>query len=101
MITDRPKQETPADMVDRLLTHVRGQFCGDMDDKKWFSLQDWFRAYVIMWPARQMNKKGFTLPARRYEDILREIFMGIKKHGRTAVVRDWPGYLLKCVQDHW
>jgi hypothetical protein len=88
-------------MVARLLAHIRGQFCGDMDDKKWFSMQDWFRVHVVMWPARQMKKKDFTLPARRYEEILREIFMGIKKHGNTAVVRDWPGYLLKCVQDHW
>ena len=93
------RQDTPADMIDRLLATIRGQFCGDMDDKKWFSTQDWFKRYVVLWPARFMNKRGFTIPAARYESIMREIFTGIKQH--AGAVRDWHGYLLKCVQDHW
>jgi hypothetical protein len=48
-----------------------------------------------------MVGKGFTLPAERYQAIMVEILQEIKEHGSTAQVRYWPGYLMKCVQDHW
>jgi hypothetical protein len=97
----QPDQDAPVDMQSRLLGTIRGQFCTGMDDKKWYSLRDWFRAYVILWPAKFMRKKGFSIPAKRYEQIMRSIFDDIKRHGSTDAVKHWNGYLLKCVQDHF
>ncbi len=101
MKSDRPKQEVAPELQERLLNYIRHQFCGDVDDKKWFSLRRWFLVYVILWPARFMVRKGFTIPAARYEAIMLEVFGDIKRHGQTASVRHWNGYLLKCVQDHF
>lgn len=56
---------------------------------------------VILWPARFMMGKGFTLPAARYESIMRSIFQTIIQHGDTGVVKFWPGYLMMCIQQHW
>jgi hypothetical protein len=72
-------------MQARLLGCIRGQFCGDLDDKKWFSLRTWFRAYVILWPAKFMKGKGFILPPKRYEEIMRSIFDDVKRHSAQDV----------------
>lgn len=99
---ERPKQEVPADLVNRLMGVVRAQFCGDLDGAEWGKHSHFVRRNVIMWPAHFMcNAKGFTLPAARYEAIMRSIFAEIKRHGQTGEIRYWPGYLMKCVQDHW
>ena len=56
---------------------------------------------VVLWPARFMWGKGFTLPAPRYEAIFRDIFHTIKARGQTEAVKFWPGYLMHCTQQHW
>ena len=100
--SDRPKQDTPEDLVARLLSTVRGQFCGDMTPKEWAQHSHFIRRNVILWPAWFMcNKHGFTLPAARYEAIMRDIFQTIIQRGNTRVVGFWPGYLMHCVQEHW
>lgn len=98
---NRPRQVTPESIVAGLLALVRGQFCGGMEDKEWFQHSHFVRRNVILWPARFMVGKGFTLPPDRYESILQSVFMEVKHHGQTGDVRFWPGYLMKCVQDHW
>lgn len=85
----------------RLLNLVRGQFCADLGDKEWFQQVRFIQAKVLLWPAAFMRSKGFTLPVARYEAILRQVFLEIKQHGQTGAIRYWPGYLMKCVQDHW
>ncbi len=101
MRVDRPKQETPEAMVARLMGLIRGQFCGDLADKDWFKHSHFVKRNVVLWPARFVKGKEFTLPVARYEAIMRGIFDGIKEHGQTGQIRYWPGYLMKCVQDHW
>ncbi len=54
--------------------------------------QHFIKRNVILWPARFMIGKGFTLPASRYEAIMRSIFQTIIQHGDTGVVKFWPGY---------
>jgi hypothetical protein len=93
--------DTPEDLVALLLTTVRGQFCGDMTPGEWSMHSHFIRRNVILWPAGFMMGKGFTIPAARYEAIMRSIFQTIIHHGDTGVVKFWPGYLMKCVQDHW
>lgn len=98
---DRPSQDTPEDLVHRLLSAVRGQFCGDMTQKEWAQFSHFIRRNVILWPARFIFGKGFTLPAARYESIMRDIFRTIIEHGHPGAVIFWPGYLMKCTQEHW
>jgi hypothetical protein len=97
----RPKQETPEELVNRLLGTVRGQFCGDLADKEWFQMSGFVRRNVILWSAAFVTGKGFTMPPQRFESVLQGVFTEIKQHGQTGQIRYWPGYLMKCVQDHW
>ena len=99
--SERPRQDVPGEVIGRLLGLVRGQFCGELTDKEWFQHRRFVQAKVLLWPAGFMVGKGFTLPVARYETIMRGIFAEIKQHGQTGAVRYWPGYLMKCVQDHW
>jgi len=101
MKPERPKQEAPEDLVNRLLGVVRGQFCGDLGDKEWFQHSRFIRHKVILWSAAFVTGKGFTLPPGRFESVLQGVFTEIKQHGQTGHIRYWPGYLMKCVQDHW
>ena len=95
-------QPTPDEIVGMLMALVRGQFCGDLSSKEWGQHSHFIKRNVILWPAHFIcNAKGFTMPAERYEAIMREVFDDIKAHGTQDSVRFWPGYLMKCVQDHW
>jgi len=83
------------------MAKIRGQFCGNMPPKDWAQMYGWIRLNVVLWPARFITKKNFTMPGEKYEKIMLEIFDGIKRHGTTGVVKRWPGYLMKCVQSHF
>jgi hypothetical protein len=99
---NRPKQTVPADLVNQLMILVRTQFCGNMDAKEWGKHSHFVRRNVIMWPARFIcDKKGFTIPGERYDQIMRLIFLEIRRNMTNAPIRYWPGYLMRCVQEHW
>lgn len=98
----RPKQMMPKDLVNGLLSVIRSQFVPDLTDKEWYKEHNQFiKVRVVMWPARQMNKKGFTVTPERYQQIILAILKDVKRHGQTGQVRYWPGYLMHCVQQHW
>jgi hypothetical protein len=71
-----------------------------MSPKEWGQASHFLKRNVVLWPARFMVAKGFTVPAPRYESILRSIFSDVAVHGKTGAIKYWPGYLMKCVQDH-
>ncbi|HEY4417584.1 MAG TPA: hypothetical protein VGO57_17975 [Verrucomicrobiae bacterium] len=97
-----PKQELSGEIVAQMMRKIRGQFCGDVPPKQWAQDFNWIRKNVVLWPAHFIcNRKHFTLPPGRYVEIMQGIFDDIKSKGNTAAVRYWPGYLMKCVQDHW
>lgn len=96
-----PKQEAPDELVGKLMSLIRGQFCGDMTPKEWAQMYHFIRRNVVLWPARFITGKRFTITGARYEQIMREIFEDIKRKGTQEVVRRWPGYLMKCVQSHF
>ena len=99
---DRPRQQVPGDLVNRLMLLVRTQFCGDMSGAEWGKHSHFVRRNVIMWPARFIcDKHNFSLSGERYESIMRGVFMDIKRNMTGAPVRYWPGYLMHCVQEHW
>lgn len=97
----RPRQETPAEIVGELLGVIRGQFYGDTEARRWFQDQHFIKRNVVLWPAAWLDKRGVTLAPERYRALLLEIFQGVKRHGETGAVRYWPGYLMKCVQEHF
>lgn len=96
------KQKLPDAIVNELLYMVRSQFCTDMTDEVWFRDNCHFiKVRVIFWPATFMVKKGFTIGANRYLEIMKEIFRGIQQHGETSGIKHWPRYLAVCVQRHF
>ncbi len=103
---DRPAQQVPSDIVRSLLAVIRNQFypdaaLGGVAAKQWFQDQQFIRIRVVLWPATWLNQRGVTLEPARYQQILLDIFQDIKRHGATGAVKYWPGYLAKCVQDHF
>jgi hypothetical protein len=72
-----------------------------MTPGEWAMHSHFIKRNVVLWPARFMWGKGFTIPGPRYEAIMRGIFETIKTRGHTEVVKFWPGYLMMCVQTHW
>lgn len=99
-IEPRARQQMPREIVGDLLGVIRGQFCGDLPDKKWFQQQRFFLR-VVTWPAGWLKSRGVTLTPERYKAVLVGIFGDIKTHGTTGAVKHWPGYLLHCVQEHF
>jgi hypothetical protein len=91
--------ETPVDVED-LLRNIRGQFYGDLPEKRYH--QD--RTVLVMavtWGANWLKERGVSWTTDRYFQTLRDLLLEIKRHGATAEIRWFPGYLLKCVQDHF
>jgi hypothetical protein len=103
---DRPKQAIPAQILADLMAVIRNQFypdalAGGDAAKQWFQDQQFLKVRVVLWPAAWLNKRGVSLQPDRYQQILLDIFKEIKRHGATGAVKFWPGYLAKCVQDHF
>lgn len=99
MKLDRPKQVLPAEIIGDLMGAIRNQFYDGND--AWFADQEFIRRRVVTWPARWLNGRGVTLKPARYKEILLDIFQEIKRHGQTAAVEYWPGYLVHCVQQYF
>ena len=47
-IEPRPKQETPAEMVEELMQMIRGQFYHELPDSKWFSDRAFMKKNVVL-----------------------------------------------------
>jgi hypothetical protein len=99
-VEERAKQPLPAEIVGDLLASIRGAFYGDFTDKQWHQ-EKRFLTRVVTWPAAWFNRRAVTVRPERYKQIVLGILDGIKAHGSTAAVKFWPGYLLRCVQEHF
>jgi len=96
---ERLKQQTPAEMVGSLMGAVRSNFYGEIPEK-WFADQHFIKRNVVLWPANWLNEKGVTLPPERYKAIMLALFVEIKVNA-TGPLKYPPGFLMKCVQDHF
>lgn len=92
-------EATPVD-VDELLRNIRGQFYTDQPEKR-FHQDKTVLLMAILYPANWLKERGITWPADRYFQTLRDLLNQVKRHGATAQIRYFPGYLLKVVQDHF
>ncbi|MEK9754480.1 MAG: hypothetical protein VW338_14900 [Rhodospirillaceae bacterium] len=86
--------------MNTLLGVIRNQFYGD-DRDRWFADQHFIRKNVVLWPATWFDERAVTIQPGRYKALLLEILTKIKHHGDTGNIRFLPGYLMKCVQDHF
>lgn len=86
--------------IEQLLGNIRSQFYTTTPDKKFFEDRN-VLLLAVTWPATWLKERGCTWSAERYFQVLRTILVGIKSHGATGEIRYFPGYLLRCVQDHF
>jgi hypothetical protein len=107
MKPERPKQTVAQDLRDDLLRLLWQKFYagdpgGDSVAAKAFA-QDRTRllAWVILWPAGWLNKKGLTLPADRYKKIFSDIILEAVRHGNTSKVQYRPAWLRYVIQSHF
>jgi hypothetical protein len=92
-------EATPVD-VDELLTNIRNQFYTEATAKKFFTDRN-VLLLAVTYPAHWLKERGITWSADRYFQTLRDLLQEIKRHGATGSIKYFPGYLLKCVQDHF
>ncbi|MBA4136548.1 MAG: hypothetical protein C0518_04450 [Opitutus sp.] len=86
--------------LDALLKNIRSQFYTEATAKKFFQDRN-VLLVAITWPASWLKHRGVTWSAERYFQTIRELLQEIKRHGATGEIQYFPGYLLKCVQDHF
>ena len=99
----RIRQSVAQDLRDDLLRLLWQKFYeGQPDAAKCFA-QDRTRLlqWVILWPARFMHGKGFTLTGDRYKQIFTEIILEAIRHGNTTKVGYPPAWLKTVMQSHW
>lgn len=89
--------KAPDVMIEELLAALNTSFYAGKDAKAWLrDARD--LKLVLLWPATWLTQRGISLPADRYEAILREIIGGIRQHGDTAAIRHFPTYFAHTVQ---
>lgn len=103
----RPKQTVAKDLMDDLLRFLWLKFYaadpgGDSVAARAFA-QDRTRllSWVILWPARFMSGKGFTIPGERYKQIFTAIILEAIRYGNTSKVSYRPAWLQHVVQSHF
>jgi hypothetical protein len=99
-MTERPKQQLPAEIVADLMGAIRGQFYPDATAKQWLQESVFIRREFVLYLASWLNKRGVTLKPERYKQILLERLNEIKQHGKTDAIKYFPGYLKHVLQQH-
>lgn len=109
----RPKQDTTSDkareLAEAVLAKIRGQWYGPRpaDDLRRPTPDDWWkdRSFilnrVVLWPASWLNKRGLTLATERYFEIVITKLNDVHAKHEQESFTYLPGYLMKCMQDHF
>lgn len=97
----RLKQPTPKELVDSCLELLRTKFYNQPGDDKCFA-QDRKRllAWVVLWPASWLNKKGVTIHGDAYREIFVKVFIQAAAHVQSKV-KYRPAYLRHVIQSHF
>jgi hypothetical protein len=112
MNASRPKQSLAQDLLDSLLALIQRHFYpysiqsadgGYNHDESRAFAQDRSRllSWVILWPARFMTGKGFTVTGDRYKQIFISIILEAVRYGNTSKVTYRPAWLKHVVQTHF
>ena len=99
----RPREAIPQEIIQDVLAAIRSACyaSNDVAPKQWYQDRVFLLQRVVLWPAGWLHKRGVSLPPERYKEILLSIIKDIRIHGQASTVKYWPGYLAKCVQDHF
>jgi hypothetical protein len=98
---DKRPETAPADeVVISLVYAIRDQFYRE-DQKQYFHSQLRDLKAAVTWPATWFNKKAIFVPAERYQEIVMNVLVDIKRHGNMDTIAYWPRYLLTCIQRHF
>jgi hypothetical protein len=94
------KQPTPQELLTELSDFLQRKFYEGRavefaKDRR--RLLDW----VILWPARWLDKRGVTIPADRYREIFMAVFMDGLRFGNTGNITYLPAWLAKLIQSHF
>ena len=88
-------------MVDGVMSKIRAQWYGERPPRDWFADQAFIKARVVLWPAKWLDARGLTLPAERYFEIVITKLNDVHAHHGQETFKYLPGYLTKCMQDHF
>jgi hypothetical protein len=96
----RPKQSVADDLLADLEEFIQrhfyqGDYVGFQKERK--DLLAW----VFLWPANFMRKKGFTVPGDRYKQIFTSTILEALRHTRTVKVKYRPAWLKMVIQSHY
>jgi hypothetical protein len=92
-------EQTKVDLEQLLAEIRRGFYAGDTVGK--YFKDEPMLGKAITWPATWLRARGLTWTGDRYFSALRGLLAEIGKHGATGEIKYFPGYLLKCFQDHF
>jgi hypothetical protein len=103
----RPKQSVAIQLRDDLLRLLWQKFyaddpAGPKEAARCFG-QDRAKllGWVILWPARFMSGKGFTVTGERYKSIFSNIIIEAVRHGNTSRLGYRPAWLKMVMQSHF
>jgi hypothetical protein len=95
----RPKQLTPKELTDTLLDFLARKFYPD-DVTSYMKDRSRLLAWVVLWPASWLNKKGVSLPADKYRELFFQVFFEAKACG-TEKIKYRPAWLRMVIQSHF
>ncbi len=98
-VQPRPTVEVAQEFMVEFTFMIRRQFCPDWSDRAWCQSL-WMVRRAVTYPAEWLNERHLLVSAQRYREILLTLIQDIKRNA-TGEIGFPPGYLLKCVQDHF
>ncbi len=89
---------TAGSVLSDLLDAIRNQFYAD-SPRAFFQQRDAL-ILCLTRPAQWFSDRGVSFPEARYIRLIQDILLTIKRHGATAQIRWFPGYLGKAVEQY-
>lgn len=101
-VAPRPIVKVPADVVNDLVSALRGQFLPDCAEKKFFAHERPLLVRAVTYPAWFLNNKshGAALAWSRYQEIIFGVMTTIKRHGQQDRIGSFGRYFLTAIQRH-
>lgn len=98
-VETRPTIELAEEFMKEFTFLIRRQFCPDWSERTWCQ-NLWMVRRAVTYPAEWLNERRLFVSAKRYREILMTLILDIKRNA-TGEIGFPPGYLLKCIQDHF
>lgn len=100
----RLRQPVPEELRDSILSLLRSKFYrledGTIDAKKFAQDRRLLLAWVVLWPASWLWKRGVTIHGEAYRQIFTRVFIQAAAHA-TSKVKYRPAYLRHVIQTHF